>query len=203
MKKTLIGIILIIAIASPGWSATQDFKGTINGNTITAGTGTITMSAGKTLTVTESGSFDEAVNLSSKAPKASPTFTGDILGTTAASKMAVQNPTNTGIYHLGGNSGVFVLDNQTITADGLGLFTVVDGTNGPSAVFHATYNSATITKISDPNSAFEVTDTDTSKICVFKGATSNTVSIKNYRNETIVLIVNSLGVVNSATAPAP
>ncbi len=54
---------------------TQDFKGTINGNTITAGTGIVTISAGKTITATQDTTLDEAVAMSSKAPKASPTFT--------------------------------------------------------------------------------------------------------------------------------
>jgi len=82
MRKIIgrsLGVVLLIVFLSTSvWGATQDFKGTINGNTITAGTGTLTMSAGKTLTVSESGTIDEAVALSSKAPKASPIFTGDV-----------------------------------------------------------------------------------------------------------------------------
>ncbi len=41
--------------------ASQDFKGTINGNTITAGTGTLTLGAGLTLT------GDETIAISAKA----------------------------------------------------------------------------------------------------------------------------------------
>lgn len=41
----------VLVLSVPAWGASQDFKGTVNGNTITAGTGTVTISVGKTLTV--------------------------------------------------------------------------------------------------------------------------------------------------------
>lgn len=78
MKKLLFATSMLFCLYGSAVAATQDFKGTINGNTVTAGTGTLTMSAGKTLTVSETANIDEAVNLSSKAPKASPTFTGTV-----------------------------------------------------------------------------------------------------------------------------
>jgi len=61
MKRLLL-IIGILLVAVSVWGATQDFKGTINGNTITAGTGVLTMSAGKTMTVDESLSTQNILN---------------------------------------------------------------------------------------------------------------------------------------------
>lgn len=70
MRKLFVGFLLSLALVSSGWSASQDFKGTINGNTITAGTGTVTVTSTNVLTV------DETSAMSSKAPKDGPTFTG-------------------------------------------------------------------------------------------------------------------------------
>jgi hypothetical protein len=150
--------------------ATQDFKGTLNGQSF-----------------------------------ATPVFTGDVFGKTAGQQMAIQNPTaGAGIYHIGGSLEISVLDNQTVTINvGSGVvFVVCNTSTGVGGLFFAGYLSATITKISDPNSGFEITDTDTGKIAVFKGAGSLTVSIKNYTNATITLLVNGLGVIGAATAPA-
>lgn len=83
MKKLITGLMILTIALAPalGFGATQDFKGTINGNTITAGTGTVTISAGKTITATESTSLDEAVSMSSKAPKSGAALTGATINT--------------------------------------------------------------------------------------------------------------------------
>ena len=47
----------------------QDFKGTVNGNTITEGSGTITMSPGKTLTLTENVTLSETPPLNANVLK--------------------------------------------------------------------------------------------------------------------------------------
>jgi len=54
---------------------TQDFKGTINGNTITAGTGTVTIAAGKTLSYDE-GTWTPVFTPSAGAITAWGTITG-------------------------------------------------------------------------------------------------------------------------------
>jgi len=128
---------------------------------------------------------------------------GNVIATTAGAEFAVQNPTNTAVFHVGGSTTVNLADNETITFEvGGNIFTVVNGTTGAGAVFFADYASATIVKLADPSAEFEITDTDTAKIAVFKGAADGTVSIKNYQNAVRALRVNSLGKVNAATAPA-
>ena len=83
-----------------------------------------------------------------------------------------------------------------------GLFTIqqVIG-NGSVGVFCSTFTSATITVISDEDSAFVIGDSDTGKVAVYKAGTSGTVFIKNYTNGTISLAVNVLGAVPAATSP--
>jgi hypothetical protein len=164
----------------------------------------LAITAGKTITATESTSLDEAVSMSSKAPKASPVFTGDVKGTTAGAIFCNQDPTNAGVHYVGSAASVGILDNQTITFtfNGSALFMVYEnGIGGYGAVFFAESSSATIIKIADPRSKYEVTDTDTGKIAVFKGAASGVVSIKNYMNATTGLVINILGQVTSATNP--
>ena len=73
--KTVTLVMLALFFSTLSWGASQDFKGTINGNTITAGSGTVTMSAGKTLTVTQTTSLDEAVSMSSKATQTNSAWT--------------------------------------------------------------------------------------------------------------------------------
>lgn len=167
---------------------------------------TLTGTDGKTLTVTQDTTLDEAVAMSSKAPKGNPVFTGDVLNNDAGASMGVKNPTNVAITHVGALGGVVgVPDNAIITittSDTGAAFIIFNSSNGAGAMFHVSWNSATITKISDPGSGFEITDTDTGKICVFKGASSHVISIKNYTNAQAVLYITALGVIASATAPA-
>lgn len=69
MKRIISAIITLLMIPVFALAASQDFKGTINGNTITAGTGTVTMTAGKTITVEDNSLVNQ--DLTSDA---SPTF---------------------------------------------------------------------------------------------------------------------------------
>jgi hypothetical protein len=128
---------------------------------------------------------------------------GGVVGLAAGADMAVNNPTNQSFYHVGGVQAYNVLDNQTVTFTvGSGIiFTVCNTSLGLGGAFFAGYKAAVII-LSDPGAAFVATDTDSGKIAVFKTADSTTVSIKNYTNATITLVVNGLGVIGAATAPA-
>jgi hypothetical protein len=114
--------------------------------------------------------------------------------------------TNPGVFSVGGNWDDYVqlADNQsfTFTMSPPCLFVVALVDNGNGAAFLATFASATIVKLADPSNIFEVTDTDTGKIAVFKGANSAVVTVKNYANAAYYFSVNSLGVIALATAPA-
>uniref|UniRef100_A0A6M3JD47 Uncharacterized protein n=1 Tax=viral metagenome TaxID=1070528 RepID=A0A6M3JD47_9ZZZZ len=173
------------------------------GFTITGGT------TPKTLTVENTSLVDQ--DLTSDA---GPTFdhlhiagAGGVLAAAAGAAFCNQNPTNTGIASVGNAAQTTLTDNQritfTMTAGVPALFTVTRVSNGYGAVFAAEYGSATITKIHDPSAQYEITDTDTAKIAVFKSAASNVINIKNYANTTIGLRINVFGPVASATAPAP
>lgn len=168
------------------------------------GDGSINVSSGKTITATQDTSLDEAVAMSSKAPKAYPTFTGDVKGSTADGVFASINPTNTGVGYVGHDQSKSIADNQsfTVTFGNYNLMTITDQSDGKAAIFFMEYVSATIVKLADPSSFFEVTNTDTNKICVYKGANSGTCTIKNYSNATININVNCLGQIQSATNPA-
>ena len=163
---------------------------------------TLTGTDGKTITVTQDTSLDEAVAMSSKAPKASPAFTGDVTGTTANNNFAAQNPTNTGLFYTGGAGSITLLDNQSVTFTIFsGDFTILDNDTGDFAMFLSPYTGA-IVIISDPGSKFVATDTDSGKWAVFKSAPGDIVTIKNYCNVTRHICVNVRGVVQSSTAPA-
>lgn len=167
---------------------------------------TLTGTDGKTLTVTQDTSLDEAVAMSSKAPKASPEFTGDVKGTTAGALFANVNPTNSGVQHVGGSGNIAVADNQSfnITVGAYGaLIMVSDNQTGNSALFFVTYSSATITKLSDIGGVWQITDLDTgSGYAIFKNAASLDVTIKNYQNAVAAMRVCVFGMVGAATAPA-
>ena len=69
-----MALVIVVTITTLGYSASQDFKGTVTGS-------------GGTLTV------DETANLSSKAPKASPSFTVGIgIGGVAAGTGGIAFP---------------------------------------------------------------------------------------------------------------
>ena len=167
----------------------------------------LAITAGKTITATENTSLDEAVAMSSKAPKASPSFTGNVLGVTASAHMGVQNPTNTGVIHVGGIDGVSLTDNQTftITLASQGAVVILNDLGvGKAGVFFITYSSATIVELADPSVFFEVTDSDLNPgWAIYKSANSMVVTIKNYTNATRSINVIVLGVIESANTPVP
>ncbi|MBU2249684.1 MAG: hypothetical protein KKD77_23250 [Gammaproteobacteria bacterium] len=163
---------------------------------------TLTGTDGKTVTVTQDTSLDEAIAMSAKAPKASPLFTGHVYGTSDDGDFCGRAPLNYGIHHAGGDVRVTVADNESFTFNTSGSIFCVQNSSGKGAVFFAETLSATIVKLADPSSAYEVTDTDTGGIAVFKGAASATITVKNYTNAIAYIYVNVLGIVWSATAPA-
>lgn len=190
---------------------TQDHKGSTNGVTTQAEVLGFTITGGatpKTLTVTASGSIDEAVALSSKAPKAAPAFTGQMIVTTAGADTGNRNPTNDGIFGLGGgvNTNIPMTDNQSFTIT-LGPSAVIlcltNEADGSGAVIAVNMASATITALHDPTSSWVLTDSDAAKMAVFKGANSRVITIKNYTNATAYITANILGVVSSTTAVSP
>jgi len=169
---------------------------------------TLTGTDGKTITCTQDTSLDEAVAMSSKAPKANPVFTGNVKGATGDQCFAAVNETNVGVFSIGGgvNQGdQSLLDNQsmTITLSGFGALIKVDNMNtGGAALFFVDY-SATIVVLSDSGSEWVTTDVDSSKLAIFKSASTVTVTIKNYANATRKLVINVIGnAVASSTAPA-
>ena len=110
-----------------------------------------------------------------------------------------------GIRNISGGAGVSYADTETVTMDMNGglLFTVIDENTGSSACFFANYNSATITEISDPNTAFDVnTATDNGLINVFKSANSQTISVVNNTTASHAILIHTLGQITSATGPA-
>ncbi len=135
-------------------------------------------------------------------------FGGDVLQKTAAKAFASQDPTNTSVYHVGGQTTMTMTDNQTITItlsaiNHCGIVIVGDNNDGKAAAFFCAYGSATITEISDVTNTWSVTDTDANPgMAIFKGANSDVVTIKNYMNTNRVITVNVCGPLLSATAPA-
>jgi hypothetical protein len=149
--------------------------------------------------------LDEAVALSTKAPKADPLFTGDVRGTTPNKAFTSVNPTNAGVLYNGGNGTVVIGDNQSITITcGYSSALVAIGENsGLAALFWVEYTSATIVKLADVSTRWQVTDVDGNPgWAMFKGPNSGTFTIKNYMNAGKSLNINILGCVASATAPA-
>lgn len=164
---------------------------------------TLTGTDGKTLTVQQDTTLDEAVSMSSKAPKAGPVFTGDVKGTSAAAKFTNINPTNAAVQHVGGNSYSNMLDNQsfTITIDLVAIIIATDTASGKAGAFFACYASDTIVELGDPSAYWAVTDSDLNPgFAIFKSANSPVITIKNYSNATHDVQVNVFGFVVSATA---
>ena len=127
---------------------------------------------------------------------------GNILGVSAGQDFGSQNQTNTGVTYVGGDSGTNSMDdNETFTVTiGDAATIMLTDANGRSAVVHATYDSATITELSDPSNVYAMTDSDAGGWAVYKSATSNTVTVKNYTNATKQMKVQALGVITAATA---
>jgi len=99
-----------------------------------------------------------------------------------------------------------VADNETFTftfADEAALFVVFNSGTNAAGSFFADKNSTTIVELADPDTEFDVTDVDNSKIAVFKSSSSAVVSVKNYQNATRELKVTVLTTfITAATAPA-
>lgn len=114
---------LVLFIAATAWSAGQDFKGTINGNTITAGTGTVTITAGKTITATQNATLDDTVTLSKKANLETANAFTNIAPMTTLAESWIGPSSTTGIYFKGNNIGIgmttpgYGLDVQTSTTN--------------------------------------------------------------------------------------
>ena len=103
----------------------------------------LAITAGKTITVTQDTSLDEAVAMSSKAPKASPTFTGTVTIPTTASSA-------TGVIYKGADRFIHNFEHPTgDTAVPVGYNTFVGVNAGNFAMgstatqtHHGSYNSA-------------------------------------------------------------
>ena len=171
---------------------------------------TLTGTDGKTITVTQDTSLDEAVSISSKAPKANPVFTGDVKGPAGSNVFAKVDATNAGIFTVGGNlssDGFTLTDNQSITITfssanyGL-LISIFCLHTGNAALFFVGYHTATITTLSDVASEWVTTDVDSGKLAIFQ-AVDGVLTIKNYANANRKLVMNILGTIESTTAPAP
>jgi len=183
--------------------------GTVNGLTPTALAVGFTVAGGttsKTLTVSDNSTIDQDLQTT-----AGPTFdhlhiegAGGVQAEAEGAVLAAVNPTNQGISSVGATGGSTLADNETITftmQGGAIVFTVYCSSSGVGGVFAAERSSATITKLHDPGSFFEVTNTDTTKIAVFKSAGAGIVNIKNYMNTSRAIQVMVLGRIASATAP--
>ena len=126
-----------------------------------------------------------------------------VLLKTANDSFAAQNPTNTGVYNVGGDAGVPLPDESTFTftMNKGGLFVLTNSNQEQIGVFAADYTNAVV-EIADPSGKFTPTDTDNGdNIAVYKSASSQVVTVKNYTGLTRSIFVNFLGVVTSATAP--
>jgi len=134
------------------------------------------------------------------------TASGNITTNADSTGIAHVDATNQGVHSVGsiGASTISVADNETFTFElnTAGLFYVVNETAAEAGCFFAQYTTNTVVALSDISSKFEVTDTDTGKIAVFKGTNDSTISVKNYTNGTISMRVVILGYSESATAPA-
>ena len=102
--------------------------------------------------------------------------------TTSKGELLKVNKAATGTEGAGINlNGAYSLADdasQTIGIIHSGLLLITENTNGKAGLLFATYDSATITIISDPSGIFAVADTDT-KLCVFKSAATGEITVKN------------------------
>lgn len=168
---------------------------------------TLTGTDGKTITCTQDTSLDEAVAMSSKAPVASPSFTGTVTAlSTGNTAFAAVNQTNTGVHYVGSDIGKSMTDNQTITitqGSHACLILLHEDASGKGAAFLSTFASAAIVELADPSTYFAPTDSDLNPgWAIYKAANSSVVTIKNYSNATNTIVVNVIGVVAAATNPA-
>ncbi len=131
---------------------------------------------------------------------------GTVLGRSVGKGFSGQNSTNLAVNFVGNNAQVSMADNETFTITMLNLhgmlILVGDDAANACGAFFCSEASSTVVALADPGSAYVTTDTDNSKVAIFKSAGSQVLSIKNYRNSTISLGVQVLGPVASATAPS-
>jgi len=163
--------------------------------------GILTISNSTTSTSTSSG----ALKVSGGVGIAENLHVGGDVMTKAAgnANFAKQNSTVTGLYAVGAADGVLLTDGQYFTFEfGNGGMFVIDDNRGSAGVFGTGYESSTMVAISDPGSAYDVTDTG-SKIAVFTGTNDATVTIKNRTGSNQTLRVVCVGNLVSATAVAP
>ena len=139
LKKVVVCVVALLLLVSSAWGATQDFKGTINGNTITAGTGTLTMAAGQTLTVNSDGTI------------ISGTFT-----VVAANLAITGDVTYTGNYSRVGDVVVWRLHIATTgTTASIALSTQFTATGLPASAKHSVCHAVDVTTAAFIGSAFQ------------------------------------------------
>ena len=143
------------------------------------------------------------VGIGPTSPGAKLDVNGSIIVSSTGKDMAVVNQTVPGITHVGSDAVAVVLaDNQSMTFTiSFGSVLELADSNGRSAVFFASYDSATIVEIADPSGYYEVTNVDAAHWALWKTATSNVINLKNYINTTKGMNINSLGVITAATNP--
>lgn len=134
-------------------------------------------------------------------------FDNSVTTSAAGLVFAAKDSTNSGISYIGDNDSRYITltDNQHIDVALGGVCSLVqvsDRGGGTGALFLIRSESSTITAISDPDSAWALTDTDNSKWAIYKGASSSSFIIKNYWNTTMTLYIHVIGTVASSTAPS-
>lgn len=127
----------------------------------------------------------------------------DLISTKLRGRMVVQNQTNNAVGHIGQDTWVTMADGESFTVayNVGGLFSISEDGIGYAGVFASSYESSTITVLSDPGSRFDVTDVDNNKIAVFTAITSETLTIKNYTGSDVVVRFMAYEFVSGATAP--
>ena len=112
----------------------------------------------------------------------------------------------TNVHYVGGNAAGIVLEDNTKFTFGMangGLFTVTDSHTRYAGVFAFSYASSTVVEISDPDSKFVTTNTDSGNlIAVYTTSNSHIVTVANYTNGNQTLRVFAHGDVYTATAKA-
>tara|TARA_R100001443_G_scaffold71084_3_gene79393 strand:+ start:40 stop:1194 length:1155 start_codon:yes stop_codon:yes gene_type:complete len=114
--------------------------------------------------------------------------------------------TGTNVHYVGGNGAGTVLEDDTKFTFGMangGLFTVTDSHTRYAGVFAFSYASSTVVEISDPDSKFVTTNTDSGNlIAVYTTSNSHVVTVANYTGGNQTLRVYAHGDVYTATAKA-
>ena len=134
--------------------ATQDFKGTVNGTVISASVaGVLSMAPGKTLTVTQDTSLDEAVSMSSKATVTTGNFAATMVcGTSGTITLATNTLRWTKIGPLVHLSGYLVVQSVSSPVGSLSIGNLTVG-GAASAEYWATgsiFLSGIVDSTTDP-----------------------------------------------------